>query len=192
MIILNDVLVDEDIFLQKFVCDLDTCKGQCCVDGDSGAPLIEPELDKLEEFFPQAKEYLTQKNIEAVEQQGYGVIDSDGDLGTPLVDGAECAYVTHHNGMAMCAYERAYLDGKTTWRKPISCYLYPIRVGKAGPYRTIKFHRWHICRCAMQNGTNLGVPCYKFLKDPISTAFGEEFYKQLCEVGEAFLKSKGL
>ena len=192
MLILNDVLIDEDIFLQKFVCDIKACKGECCIEGDSGAPLLEKELDDLERDFPFAKEYLEEKNIQAVEKQGFGVIDSDGDLGTPLVEGAECAYVTHQDGIAMCAYEKAFLEGKTSWRKPISCYLYPIRIDKVGPFKAIKFHRWHICKSAMRNGTQIGIPCYKFLQEPITQAFGKDFYKELCEVGKAYLKEKGL
>jgi hypothetical protein len=190
MIILNDILIDEDLFLQKFVCDLKTCKGECCVEGDSGAPLLEKELYKLEEFYPQAKEYLSEENQKAIKKQGFGVIDSDGDLGTPLVNNAECAFATHKDGIVMCAYERAFLEGKTTWRKPVSCYLYPIRMSKAGPFRVMKFHRWSICECAMKYGTELGVPAYKFLKEPIISEFGEDFYNQLCEVAEAYLKSK--
>jgi hypothetical protein len=189
MLILNDVLIDEDIFLQKFVCDISACKGECCVEGDAGAPLLKEELEDLEKNFHAAKEYLAEKNIKAVEDQGFGVIDDDGDLVTPLVDNAECAFVTYKDGIAMCSYERAFLDGKTAWRKPSSCYLYPIRIVQSGPFRCIKFHRWYICHAAFKNGNALGIPCYKFLKDPISQVFGEDFYNELCKVAEAFLSA---
>lgn len=188
MIILNDVLIDEDIFLKKFVCDLSVCKGRCCIEGDTGAPLTERELDMLEINYEAAKPYMSADNIKAVEEQGFGVIDEEGDLGTTLGPSKECAYVTHKDGLLMCAYERAFLDGKTKWRKPISCYLYPIRIDQVGPFKAIKFHRWDICNCALVNGDKLGVPCYKFLEDPITEAFGADFYAQLCEVAEAFLK----
>lgn len=187
MIILNDVLVDEDIFLQKFVCDLSVCKGCCCIEGDSGAPIDLNEMDNLERYFYAAKEYMSPENIQAIEEQGFGVVDQEGDLGTTLGPSNECAFVTHKDGMLMCAYERAFLDKKIPWRKPISCYLYPIRVDRVGPYRAIKFHRWNICDCALVNGDKLGVPCYKFLEDPITEAFGADFYAQLCEVAEAYL-----
>ncbi len=189
MLIINDVLVDEDIFLQNFACDLTVCKGRCCIEGDLGAPLEEKELDMLEKYYPMVRPYLSDDNIKAIEEQGFGIVDDDGDLDTPLAPSKECAFVTRKDGLLMCAYERAFLEGKTKWRKPASCYLYPIRVGKAGPYRTIKFDRWSICDCALVRGERLGVPCYKFLEDPISDVFGVEFYRQLCEVGEAWLKS---
>lgn len=190
MLIINDVLIDEDIFLQNFVCDLSSCKGCCCVEGDLGAPLDAKELDRLEKYYPKAKPYLSEENIKAIDQQGFGVVDHEGDLCTPLAESKECAFATHRDGILKCAYECAYLEGKIPWRKPVSCYLYPIRVGKAGPYRTIKFDRWSICNCALVNGDRLGVPCYKFLEEPIREVFGDEFYNQLCEIGEAWLRDR--
>ena len=191
MLILNDILIDEDIFLERFVCDITLCKGVCCIEGDAGAPLLKEELEKLEQNFPAAKEYLEEKNIKAVENQGFGVVDYDGDLVTPLVEGGECAFVSYKNGIATCAYERAFRDGKTSWRKPSSCYLYPIRISERGPFKAIMFHRWGICKTAFINGKKLGTPCYKFLAEPVSEVFGREFYEELCRVGEAFLKAKG-
>jgi len=189
MLIINDVLVDEDIFLQNFVCDLKACNGCCCIEGDSGAPLEEYELDLLEKYYSQAKSYLSPENARAVDKQGFGVVDEEGDLGTPLAPNKECAFVSRRGNMLMCAYERAFLDGKIPWRKPASCYLYPIRVDRVGPFKAIKFHRWSICNAALSNGNKLGVPCYKFLEDPITEYFGADFYRQLCEVGEEWLKS---
>jgi hypothetical protein len=190
MLIINDILIDEDIFLQNFVCDLSVCKGCCCVEGDLGAPLDPNEVPILEQFYPKVKRYLSEENRRAIEEQGFGVVDYAGDLDTPLAPNNECAYVTHRDGIVKCAYECAYLDGKIPWRKPASCYLYPIRVGKAGPYKTLKFDRWSICNCALVKGERHGVPCYKFLEGPLTEIFGADFYKQLCEVGEAWLKSR--
>ncbi|MCQ2253415.1 MAG: DUF3109 family protein [Bacteroidales bacterium] len=190
MLILNDLLVDEAIFVREFVCDLSVCKGCCCIEGDSGAPITLDEMDNLERYFESAREYMSSDNIKAIEEQGFGVVDECGDLGTTLGPSKECAFVTHKDGMLMCAYERAFLDKKIPWRKPISCYLYPIRITQVGPYKAIKYHRWDICDCALANGEKLGVPCYKFLEDPITEAFGADFYAQLCEVAEAYLESR--
>lgn len=187
MIILNDVLIDEDLFLEKFVCDLSVCKGCCCVEGDLGAPVDPKEYDELERNYEAAKQYMSAENIKAVEEQGLVEIDPDGDPCTTLGPSKECAFVTHKDGMLMCAYERAFLEGKTKWRKPVSCYLYPIRIDQVGPFKAMKFHRWDICNCAIANGSKLGVPVYKFLEGPITEAFGADFYAQLCEVAEAYL-----
>ncbi|MBO4771783.1 MAG: DUF3109 family protein [Bacteroidales bacterium] len=190
MLIINDILIDEDIFLQNFVCDLRVCKGRCCIEGDLGAPLESKELDLLEKYYPKVKSYLSDENRKAIEEQGFGIVDDSGDLDTPLAPDRACAYVTRRDGILKCAYECAYLDGKIPWRKPASCYLYPIRVGKVGPYKTLKFDRWHICDCALIKGERQGVPCYKFLEGPLTDVFGEDFYRQLCEVGEAWLSNR--
>lgn len=191
MIILGDKLISEEIFEVKFCCDLQSCHGICCIEGDSGAPLEKNELPKLEKNFDCIKEYLSDENIKAVEKQGFGVLDEDRDLGTPLVNRAECAYVTHCDKNAFCAYETAFLNGKISWRKPISCHLYPIRVVQIGPYKALKYHYWSICDCALKLGKQKNIAVYQFLKEPLIRAFGEEFYQQLCIAADLYLSGKG-
>ena len=190
MIIIGDKLISEDIFNEKFCCDIAACVGTCCVEGDSGAPLDYEEVEILEQNYPIAREYMPEANIQAVEQQGFAVKDADNDLVTPLYNNAECAYSYQKNGITFCAYEKAFLEGRTTWRKPISCHLYPIRLAKVGIYTAIKLHKWHVCRPAFILGRKKGIPAYRFLEEPLVRRFGQEFYDELCQVVEAYLKGR--
>lgn len=190
MIIIGDKLISEDIFTVKFCCDLKACLGTCCVEGDSGAPLDYTEVEHLEQNFAAAREYMPEHNIKAVDQQGFAVKDADNDLVTPLYNNAECAYSYKQDGITFCAYERAYLEGKTKWRKPISCHLYPIRVSQVGIYTALKLHKWQVCRQAFILGRKKGIPAYIYLEQPLVARFGQEFYDELCKIAEAYLKGR--
>ena len=134
MIQIGNVLVSFDVFEKKFSCDISRCKGVCCVDGDSGAPLEKGEKKKIERNYPNVKPYMKPEGIVAVEQQGFAVIDRDGDLVTPLIANRECAYAIEENGICWCAIEKAWTEGKSNFRKPESCHLYPIRIKKYPNY----------------------------------------------------------
>src|SRR5215207_9272128 len=131
MMKVGEVLVSDDIREREFVCNLDKCKGACCVEGDYGAPLDEDELEILEEIYPKVKPYLSAAGIREIEKQGTHTTDCDGDLVTPVIDGRECVYAIYDKkGILKCGIEEAYNHGKITWKKPISCHLYPIRITK--------------------------------------------------------------
>lgn len=188
MIEIDDKIVSLDLLRECFVCDLGRCKGICCVEGNAGAPLEIEEVDTLEEEYDNYKPYMKPAGVEAVERQGFMVVDDDGDYCTPLIDDAECAYSFEENGVTYCAIERAYREGKCSFPKPVSCHLYPIRLvrfsnGTVG----LNYHRWSICRDAVECGRKLGVPVYKALREPIVRRFGEEFYKTL-EAAEEYVK----
>lgn len=181
MILVGNAVLSDDIKENFFVCDLDKCKGACCVEGDAGAPLEEDETLILDQIYPYVKGYLTKEGREAVENQGTWVIDRDGDKGTPTVgtNGA-CAYaIKDERGILKCGLEQAYMDGKTTFKKPISCHLYPIRVTKYDEFDALNYDRWHICDAACVLGNQLGVPIYKFLKHALVRKYGETWYKEL-------------
>lgn len=190
MIEIDDKIVSADLLRECFACDLGKCKGICCVEGDAGAPLDIEEVDLLEEEYENYAPYMTEEGRAAVESQGFMVVDVDGDYTTPLVDNAACAYAFEENGVTFCAIERAYRDGKCSFLKPISCHLYPIRVKqfRNGTYG-LNYHRWGVCRDAVECGKKLGVPVYKALKEPIIRRFGEEFYKAL-ECAEELLREQ--
>ena len=180
MIAIGDTIVSEHLLEKKFVCDLNACKGECCVAGDAGAPLDEDELRKLKEVFPAVKPYMQPEGIKAVEEYGVYVFDEDGDYVTPLIDGKECAFtIFDDKGIAKCAIEQAFYDGKIDYKKPISCHLYPIRITKYKDYDAVNYHKWEVCRAACRCGDKLNVPVYRFLKDPLIRKYGEEWYKQL-------------
>ena len=192
MIQIDDKLISEDLFSEEFVCNLAKCKGICCVEGDAGAPLDEDETRILDEIYPKIKPYLRPEGIQAIEEQGTYTLDFEGDLVTPLVNNAECAYVIFdEKGYTKCAIEKAYEDGVIDWQKPISCHLYPIRITEYSNFSAINYHEWDICSDACTLGKELGVKVYQFLKKPLIRKYGEEFYQTLSEAAEEWEKEFG-
>ena len=181
MIAIDNTLISEDIIQKKFVCDLNACKGACCVQGESGAPLDEKETKILETVFPKVKPYMVEKGIKAVEKQGKFIIDSDGDFVTPLVGKEkECAYVFFDDsGVAKCAIEQAWLEKKIDWQKPISCHLYPVRITHYKNYDAVNYHKWKVCKPACECGEKLSVPIYKFVKTALIRKYGDKWFKKL-------------
>ncbi len=180
MIEIDDKIVSSDLLKEHFACDIAQCKGICCVEGNAGAPLEIEEVDILEEEYEAYKPYMTPEGIKAIEEQGFMVIDEDGDYTTPLVNDAECAYSYQENGVTLCAIEKACRKGETPFLKPISCHLYPIRlINFANGGVGLNYHRWSVCHSACKLGEELKIPVYKALKEPIIRRFGEEFYTAL-------------
>lgn len=182
MILIENTCISDDIEDQEFVCNLDKCKGACCVEGDSGAPLDEDELAILDEIYPEVEPYLTEAGKKVIATEGTWTKDWDGDYVTPIINGRECAYAIYdQKGILKCAIEEAYNDGKISYKKPISCHLYPIRVTKYEQYHALNYDRWEICSPACSLGQQLKVPVYKFLKAPLIRAYGEHWYQQLSD-----------
>lgn len=180
MLVIENALVSDDLIQNDFVCNLSKCKGICCVEGDLGAPLTDSELDVVKESYSKIKKYLTPDAIAAIEEQGEYVMDWEGDYSTTLVNDKECVYVIQdEKGCYKCAFEEAYNKGEIGFKKPISCHLYPIRLSQVGEYIALNYDRWDICADACTLGQELKVPVYKFLKEPIIRAFGEEWYEKL-------------
>lgn len=185
LIEVHDKVVSTQIFERKFVCDLNACKGACCIEGDAGAPLSLEEIDILEDELEAIKPYMRPEGLAAVEKSGVFYIDSDGDAGTTLVNEKECAFVFFdEQGITKCAIEKANKEGKTDFKKPISCHLYPIRVKQFADYQALGYDVWDICEPACACGDSLDVPVYRFLKEPLIRAFGEEFFNELTIVEE--------
>lgn len=189
LIEVKDKVVSLNLFEKKFVCDLNACKGACCVEGDAGAPLKLEEVDFLEEDLEAIKPYMRQEGIDAVEKQGVFYMDWDNEPVTTLVNGKECAFVYFDdNGITKCAVEQAHKEGKTTFKKPISCHLYPIRVQKYTDFEALNYAEWDICQPACACGSELDVRVYKFLKEPIIRAFGQEFFDELEQINDELAK----
>lgn len=182
---LGKTIVSEDIIENDFVCNLTACKGACCIDGDAGAPLEKEEAEILEKIYPKVKPYLRKEGIKAIEEQGTFVTTDDGELETPLIDGADCAYVIFdENKTALCAIEEAYNQGDVDWKKPVSCHLYPVRVKDYSEFSAVNYHQWHICDDACALGKELQVPIYKFVKEALIRKFGADWYAELEKVAE--------
>ncbi|WP_053990830.1 DUF3109 family protein [Mangrovimonas sp. TPBH4] len=184
---LGKTIVSEEIIENDFVCNLSACKGACCIDGDAGAPLDEEEAEILKEIYPKVKPYLRKEGIAAIESQGAYITTEDDELETPLIDGADCAYVIFDKkGTALCGIEEAYNQGDISWKKPVSCHLYPVRVQDYSEFAAVNYHRWHICDDACSLGKELQVPVYKFVKQALIRKFGEDWYSELEKVAEKF------
>ncbi len=184
MIAIDKVLVSDEIIEEQFVCDLNKCKGGCCEDGDAGAPLEKAELAYLKNVYEMVKPYLTKVGIAEIESKGKYIYDQEFGWVTPTIKGKMCAYGYHdEKGIIKCGIEQAYNDGKTDWKKPISCHLFPIRVKKTKSNELVNYEpRENLCSPACVLGKKLKVPVFVFLKEPLIRKYGEEFYNVLVEV----------
>ncbi|MDT0642254.1 DUF3109 family protein [Zunongwangia sp. F363] len=182
---LGKTIVSEEIIKNDFVCNLSACKGACCIDGDAGAPVEEEEAKILEELYPKIKPFLRKKGIKAIEEQGTSITTEFGEIETPLINDADCAYVTFdEKGTALCGIEEAYNQGAIEWKKPVSCHLYPVRVQDYSEFSAVNYHRWQICDDACSLGAELEVPVYKFVKEALIRKFGEDWYMELEKIAE--------
>lgn len=179
MIVVGNILVSEEIRDTYFICDLQKCFGSCCVEGDAGAPLDEEEITELEDNYPYFKKYMTQKGIDEVEKNGLYDFDEDGSLVTPLIDHQDCAFIRFEKEIAKCAIEKAYEEGQSDFRKPISCHLYPVRIIKNDKLEGVNYHNWQICQPARKLGKKAGTPLYKFLKEALIRKYGLDWYNLL-------------
>lgn len=183
MIVIDDKYISDDVVEKNFVCNLNACKGACCVAGDCGAPLEEAELKILKKIYPKIKPYLREEGIKEIEKTGLHTWDDEHGHVTPIVNGAICAYATiNEAGHVGCGIEKAYNDGVVDYKKPISCHLYPIRITKYESFEAVNYDKWSICKPACKLGNELKVPVYKFLKDAITRKYGAEFYQVLDKI----------
>ncbi|MBR4651607.1 MAG: DUF3109 family protein [Prevotella sp.] len=191
---IDNVLVSSDILTENFCCDLTKCKGICCIEGDAGAPVTLEEIDLLEENLEEVRHDMSIQAQLIVETQGVACTDKDGDLVTSIVNGRDCVFTCYKDlnlddeivkNCCLCAYEKAFREGRTEWPKPISCALYPIREDTLSNGLTaLAYHRWHVCKDAVKKGNELKIPIYKFLKEPLIRRFGEDWYAALCEAAK--------
>lgn len=181
MIAIENVLISDDVVEKKFVCDLSRCKGGCCEEGDAGAPLEKKEMDLLKNNFENIKPYLTTEGIETIEQKGFYQYSNEFGWVTPTIESKICAYgFRDEKGIIKCGIEKAYSEGKTSWRKPISCHLYPIKLKKTSAHELLNYEpREKLCSPACALGEKLKVPVYQFLKEALVRKYGEAFYHAL-------------
>ncbi|NLX67301.1 MAG: DUF3109 family protein [Bacteroidales bacterium] len=190
MIQIQDTLLSDEIFEEQFICDLCKCKGKCCVEGESGAPITREEFLAIESILAEIWHDLSPKAQEVINKQGIAYTDYDGELVTSLVDGEECVFTCFDaDGICKCAIDTAYREGRISVPKPISCHLYPIRLTEYSDFIAVNYHRWSVCRPAVRLGRKEGIPLYRFLKEPLIRKFGEEWYDEVCEAAN-LLKRK--
>lgn len=179
MIVIDNTIISDEIRDIRFCCDLTKCLGACCVEGDAGAPLEEEEISLLEDGIDEIKPYMRKEGIEVVDNIGVFDFDMSGEYVTPLIDDQDCAYVYYEDGQTRCAIETAHQQKAIDFQKPISCHLYPIRITKHKEFDGVNYHNWHICQPARTFGKKIGLPMYKFLKDPLIRKYGKDWYKKL-------------
>lgn len=190
---IDNVLVSTDIFTEYFCCDLDACKGICCVEGDAGAPVTINEIAGIEDAIDTVWDDLSATAQAVIDKQGVAYTDRDGDLVTSIVGGKDCVFTCYEKGCCLCALERAWRAGKTAFCKPISCALYPIREKKlSNGMVALNYNRWDVCHDAVKKGNELRLPVYRFLRDPLVRRFGEDFYQQLCDAAQLIASEAGI
>lgn len=191
MIQIEDTLVSLDVIERCFICDLSHCKGACCVDGDSGAPLEESEVAELEKVLSAVWDDLSPAAQEVIHRQGVAYKDIEGDIVTSIVNNKDCVFTCYDgDGICKCAIEKAWREGRVNFYKPISCHLYPVRVTNYDRFRAVNFHKWDVCRAAEILGQREMLPVYKFLKEPLIRKFGEAWYQTLETCAEEWMKQK--
>lgn len=188
---IDNILVSEDILTEEFCCDLDACKGICCVEGDAGAPVTLDEIGGIESALDDVWDDMSASAQAVVDKQGVAYTDRDGDLVTSIVGGKDCVFTCYQDGCCLCALERAYRDGRTAFCKPISCALYPIREKRLSNGMTaLNYNRWDVCRDAVRKGRELHLPVYKFLREPLTRRFGDDFYQKLSAAADMLAAGK--
>ena len=187
----GNTLISEDLLEEFFVCHIEKCKGACCVEGDLGAPLEAEELRILEEVYEKVRPFLSEEGKQAIDEQGLYVRDFEGDYSTPTVGGRECAYAIYDDrGNLKCGIEKAWEAGKTNFRKPVSCHLYPVRIRNNQFNTAVNYDSWHICNPACILGRELHMPVYRFLRDALIRKFGEAWYEELDRVAHERVKDR--
>lgn len=192
MIQIDDVVVSLDVLREKFLCDLSACKGECCIEGDAGAPVEPDEVEKLEAALPAIWDDLSPEARAVIDRRGVVYTDCEGDLVTSIVNNKDCVFTCYdERGCCCCALEKAFRAGRTRFYKPVSCHLYPVRVSRYGSYKAVNYHRWDVCKAAVLLGSKENVPVYKFLREPFIRKFGEAWYREL-ELAAEELKRQGV
>lgn len=191
MLQIKDTIISLDLLENYFECDLNTCKGECCVEGDAGAPLTEDEKIELDENLDKILPLLSPGGRKAVKENGTAYHDEDGDLVTTLIDGGCCAFSAFEkNGLCLCALEKGFREGKLAKNlKPSSCSLYPVRLSRVGDKTALNIHKWSVCRCAFMKGRKNDVRIYEFLREPLIRYFGKDWYDELTFVASEWLKT---
>ncbi|MEO6639151.1 MAG: DUF3109 family protein [Ginsengibacter sp.] len=188
MIAIADIFISDEVIEEQFVCDLAKCKGGCCVDGDAGAPLEDDELKEITNAYEAVLPYLTEESKKELKRQGLYTYDHEFGWVTPVISSGMCAYgIIDKSGIVKCGIEQAYNDGKVSWRKPISCHLFPIKIkkSKSGKADLVNYEpREDLCKAACKLGKKLKVPVHIFLKDALVRKYGADFYKSLCAVAD--------
>lgn len=191
MIEIQNTIVSDEIFEEAFICDLCKCKGQCCVEGESGAPLTSQEYKDIKKILPEIWGDLSGSAQKLILKKDISYVDTDGELVTTIINGEECVFTYFdEQGVCKCVIDKAFREGRTNVQKPISCHLYPIRLQEYEEFTAVNYHQWSVCNPARRLGNKENVKIYQFLKEPLIRRFGEEWYKEVCEVADLYFSKQ--
>ena len=190
MLQIDNTIISLDIIEQKFKCNLEKCYGACCLHGDSGAPLEEEEKQILKKIFSKIKPYLPEKNLRILKKEGLFYKDQEGDWVTTLIEGKQCAFSLQVNNIYFCSIEKAYIERKIDFQKPLSCHLYPIRIKEYNDFVAVNYNEWEICQPARCQGNDENIRLFEFLKDSLERKFGKEWYKKLENNANEYFKRR--
>jgi len=194
LIVIDNILVSDEVVSEQFVCDLNKCKGGCCEDGDSGAPLTDDELGKLRNDINLIRPYLTPEGLKMLEKDNLYRYDPEFGWVTPTIAGKMCAYgFRDEQGIIKCGIEKAYLEHKVDWKKPISCHLFPVKItqSKRQKQEYVNYEpRQDLCKAACKLGKQLKVPVYVFLKESLIRKYGPDFYSALEAIAQKIKEEK--
>lgn len=190
MFLINDILVSDLLFEEHFECDLDKCKGACCREGDFGAPVTHGEIREMEKVLDQALDILPEENVKKIKSSGFSKYYKEPDfIGTNLLEDGSCVFLRkNENGIGMCVLETLFYEGKSEWKKPVSCELFPVRISKSEikGFEALNYYEWDICHEACSLGKKNKLPVFRFVKNAIIRKYGEDFYQQLEMAYEAW------
>ncbi len=183
---IDDTIVSSELLSEYFFCDIQACKGACCVEGEWGAPLEDNEVSVLEHIYSKVKPFMNPEGISSVEKNGLYLIDPDGDKVTPLIHGKECAFAFIENGIYRCAIEKAFENNNTGFKKPVSCHLYPVRISKYKDFEAVNYHHWEICKPAGCLGKKMNTRVFEFVKEPLIRKYSTKWYEELSLIAENY------
>ena len=185
MLQIGKTIISLDVIQKKFCCDLEKCKGGCCVDGDSGAPITEEEAEQIEQMYPYFEEYLSIQNRDEILKQGFSITDFEGDLVTPIIGKNECVYTfVDWAGITKCAIEKAWFEKRIAFRKPVSCHLFPIRISEYKRFDAVNYQELDICKAGQLCGEKHEIPLWKYLKEPLIRKYGQAWYDEFTITAE--------
>jgi len=192
VIAIDNILISDEVVEKQFVCNLDKCKGGCCVDGDTGAPITQEEAGIIEDMYPELKPLLSPQAVALIEDEGTHTYDDEIGLVTPTLNGGICVYGYYdEKGIVKCAIEKLHNEGKVAFKKPLSCHLFPIRITEYETFEAVNYEpRETLCKPACKLGKSLQVPVYQFLKEPLIRKYGSDFYDALDATAKAFYAGK--
>jgi len=179
MLEISGIVVEKKILTEYFLCDLSKCKGACCTfPGELGAPVSDEEVPMLNSQTNITRDILSEKSLNYIKNNGV-VENKIGRYTTVCINKRDCVFVYYDKDIALCSIEKKFFDKQTDFRKPISCWLFPVRIATHKNKTYLYYEEIPECSSAIKNGKNKNIKIYQMLKDPLTQVFSAEWYFEL-------------